>query len=161
MPLWVPPFRLPGSARPGTARGPGRQRQGQQRAGGLVGVASMPAQWQEIGPVRCRGSAKLDASGNGQIYFTVYSANHRWLIYEVVVNVVTVLSPQVFPQVTLHIGGQAQAGLSEGASWNGNQETFQGQILMDACDDLTVDFAGGALNQVCTAIIEGTNYLWR
>lgn len=128
--------------------------------GGVGGRVSQGADWQEIGPVRRRGSVTLDASGNGQIYFYVYSANHRWVIYEVVVNA-PLTAPQIFPQVTLHIGGVASQGLSEGASWAGGQETFQGQIEMTAGDDLTVDFTGGSSGVVMSAVIEGTNYLWR
>lgn len=181
MPLWVPPiprYRPPGAGAGGRTPGgtgggtggptpPGKPPRPGQPGGGGGGAAGElpwwqrdpPANWIEIGPVRRRKSVKLDASGNGSVQFEVFSANHRWLIYEVVVNV-SGASPGTFPQVTLHVGSNS-AGLSEGASWTGNQETFQGQIEMNAADDLSVDFTGGTPSQVATAIIEGVNYLWR
>lgn len=135
-------------------------RSGTARGGRVVGYAAMPAEWQEIGPVKRRASVKLDANGAGSVSFSVFSANHRWLIYEVVCKAAGNM-PGIFPQVTLHIGGQAQDGLSEGGSWTGGQETFQGQVVMDACDDLSADFASGTAGTVVTVIINGVNYLWR
>jgi hypothetical protein len=171
MPLWVPPIprwrpASPGQGPgPGQGQGPGKKKPGQGQAGGFTGVlpwweSGPSADWREIGPVRRRASVTLAADGTGSIPFSVYSANHKWIIWEVVVNAGGA-TPAIYPQVTLHVGGQAQAGLSEGASWLGNQETFQGRIEMTAADDLSVDFAGGVAGTVMTAIIEGTNYLWR
>ena len=118
------------------------------------------ADWREIGPVRRRASVVLDANGNGSVSFDVYSANHKWELDSVVVNVSGAL-PTTFPQAVIYLGGQPAAGLSEGGTWLGGQETFQGQIIMTAADTLTIQFTAGTPGSTATAIIEGTNYLWR
>lgn len=118
------------------------------------------ADWREVGPVRRRASVTLDGSGNGAVTFDVWSANHKWILDTVVVNV-TGATPILFPQCTLSVGGQNQSGLSEGATWAGNQETFRGSIEMGNADTLLVTFTGGSPGAVATAIVEGTNYLWR
>ncbi len=115
--------------------------------------------WIESGLVHRSGRVVLDGSGNGTITFDVQHANQRWLLESVVVSQ-SGASPGVFPQVTLNVGGSNQ-GNSQGASWFGNQETFQGSIDMTAGDTLTVQFATGTAGATCSAVIDGKNYLWR
>ena len=119
----------------------------------------MPS-WREIGPVRRRASVVLDANGNGSVSFDVYSANHRWVLDSVVVSM-SGAQPTTFPQAVIYNGGQVAAGLSEGGTWLGGQQTFQGNIEMTAADTLMVQFSSGTPGATATAIIEGTNYLWR
>ena len=118
------------------------------------------ADWLKIGPVRRGGRVTLDASGNGSIIFEVFSANHKWDIETVVIKAAGAL-PQIFPQVTLYNGINQTDGRSAGASWLGGQVTFRGHMEMNNADALTVGFASGKAGTVVTAVIEGTNYLWR
>jgi len=113
-----------------------------------------------IGPVRRRGSVTLDASGNGEVDFDVWSAWNEWEIHEVVVNTNQGRTNPPYPQATVYVGGVAQ-GHSEGGTWDGNQDTFVGKVTMTACDTLSVQFTGGLPGSIATAILEGTNYLWR
>lgn len=118
------------------------------------------ADWQRIGTVRRRGSVTLDSNGNGTITFGVtYSANHKWVISDVILSTNQSQTTAPYPTVTAYLGGQ-QAGVSEGATWTGNQDTMRGPIEMTAADDLTVAFTGGVAGSVGTAIIEGDSYLW-
>jgi len=125
----------------------------------MTGNAVVP-DWHEIGPVRRGQTCKLDASGNGSIVFSVFSANHKFDLETVVVKA-SGATPALFPQVTLYNGINMQDARSSGASWLGGQVTFRGHIEMNNADDLTVGFAHGAAGTVLTAVIEGTNYLWR
>jgi hypothetical protein len=114
----------------------------------------------ETGLVHRRASVVLDANGNGSVSFDVSSANHKWILDTIVVNVSGAL-PATFPQAVIYVGGQPQAGLSQGGTWLGGQQTFQGSITMGAADTLTVQFTGGAPGATATAILDGTGYLWR
>jgi hypothetical protein len=116
--------------------------------------------WRYIGPVRRGQTCKLDASGNGSIIFSVFSANHKFELDSVVVKAAGA-TPVLYPQVTLYNGINMQDGRSQGASWLGGQVTFRGHIEMNNADDLTVGFASGTTGTVMTAVIEGSNYLWR
>lgn len=116
--------------------------------------------WRKVGPVRRGSKTTLDASGNGSIVFSVYSANSKFEIESVVVKAAGA-NPALFPQVTLYSGLNQQDARSEGASWLGGQVTFLGKMIMDNGDDLTVGFARGTAATVLTAVIEGINYLWR
>lgn len=118
------------------------------------------ADWQPIGSVRRRASVKLDGSGNGTVTFGVtYSANHKWVIGDIIVATDQGQATAPYPTATAYLGGQ-QVGVSEGATWTGNQDTMRGQIEMGTADDLTVAFTGGMAGSVATAIIEGDSYLW-
>lgn len=113
-----------------------------------------------VGRVRKSGQVTLDAKGDGEIMFAVPSANHRWILESVVVNV-SGAAPGLFPQVVLYVGGVQSAGLSEGATWTGNQQTFTGRIDMDSGIDLMVAFVTGPAGSMATAIVEGEAELWQ
>lgn len=119
----------------------------------------MPS-WREVGPLHRTGQTVLDGSGAGQISFDVYSANHKWEIESVVVGIA---GAQVgaYPQVVLYVGGQPSPGLSQGGTFLGGQETFQGFMTLTDADTLIVQFTTGTPGTRATAIIDGTNYLWR
>ena len=125
----------------------------------MTGSGAVP-DWQKIGPVRRGQAVKLDAGGSGSIVFSVFSANHKFELDTVVVKA-SGATPTLFPQVTLYNGINMQDARSSGASWLGGQVTFRGHIEMNNADDLTVGFAQGKAGTVLTAVIEGTNYLWR
>lgn len=118
------------------------------------------AEWQRIGTVRRRASVTLDGSGNGSVNFAVtWSSNHKWVIADVLVATSQSQTTPPYPTATAYLGGQ-QVGVSEGATWTGNQDVMRGPVEMTA-DDLTVSFTGGLAGSVATAVIEGESFLWR
>lgn len=117
------------------------------------------ADWAYQGEVRRRKAVTLDGSGNGTITFGVdWSSNHKWVINSLIVATSQLPTTAPYPTATAYLGGQ-QVGVSEGATWTGNQDVFQGIATM-TCDDLNVVFTGGVPGSVATAIIEGDSYLW-
>lgn len=118
------------------------------------------ADWTPTGKVRRRASVTLDGSGNGTVTFGVtWSSNHKWVISDVLVATNQAPTTAPYPTATAYLGGQ-QVGVSEGATWTGNQDVMRGSIEMTA-DDLTVAFTGGLAGSVATAVLEGDSYLWR
>jgi hypothetical protein len=117
-------------------------------------------EWKNMGPVQRSGSVTLNASGAGTIVFEVFTANSKFEIDTVVVKAAGA-APQLFPQVTLYNGLNQVDAKSAGGSWFGGQVTFRGHMKMDNADDLTVGFASGTSGTKLTAVIEGTNFLWR
>lgn len=116
--------------------------------------------WTRIGSVRRRGSVTLDGSGNGTVSFDVtYSSNHKWIITDVIVATSQSSTQSPYPTATAYYGGQ-QVGVSEGATWTGNQDIMRGTIEMTA-ETLAVAFTGGVAGSVATAVIEGDSWLWR
>jgi hypothetical protein len=116
--------------------------------------------WVKIGPVTRGQRVKLDASGAGTIVFDVFSANSKFELDTVVVRAAGA-QPALFPTVILYNGINQADSKSAGGSWVGGQVTFRGKILMDNADSLTVAFTQGVAGTVMTAVIDGTNYLWR
>lgn len=123
--------------------------------------------WHEIGPVRRSAQCTLDGSGNGSVTFDVFTSWSRWVITSVVVKMAGA-NPQVFPQVNTYIGppgGTAAAfqsdGLGEGGTWLGGQDTLHGHAVLEATESLSVVFTKGTAGAKATAVIAGTNYLWR
>lgn len=118
------------------------------------------ADWVRQGSVRRRASVVLDGNGNGTLTFGVdYSSNHRWVISDIIVATSQSSTSPPYPTVTAYLGGQ-QVGVSEGATWTGNQDVLRGQIEM-TLDELSVAFTGGLAGTTATAIIEGDSFLWR
>lgn len=110
--------------------------------------------------MRRRRAVVLDGSGSGSVNFDVPSANHKWTITDVLSATDQAQAAPPYPTVTIYLGGQ-QVGVSEGASWTGNQDIFRGKIDMEPGLDLTVAFTGGVAGSSGTVIIEGEGYLWR
>lgn len=130
--------------------------------GGKVKAAAYAAQYSEgftdVGPYRRRLSVKLDASGNGQVQFDVRSSNQQYRIDTVVVSTNQASTSSPYPTATLY-ENNVQAGMSNGASWTGNQDTFGGEFIIDAGTDLIVAFTGGITGSIATAVITGRNEL--
>lgn len=123
-------------------------------------TTAVASSWVPIGSVRRRGAVTLDGSGNGTVSFDVtYSSNHKWVINEIVVATNQSQTTPPYPTATAYYGGQ-QVGVSEGATWTGNQDTLRGNIEMTA-ETLSVAFTGGLAGSVATAVIEGDSFLWR
>lgn len=118
------------------------------------------ADWIRQGIVRRRKAVTLDGSGNGSVTFGVdWSSNHKWVISDIVVATNQPQTTAPYPTATAYLGGQ-QVGVSEGATWTGNQDVMRGEVEM-TCDDLTVAFTGGLAGSVATAVLEGDSWLMR
>ena len=114
--------------------------------------------WVRQGTVRRRKSVTLDGSGNGSVTFGVdWSSNHKWVISDIIVATNQASTQTPYPTATAYLGGQ-QVGVSEGATWTGNQDVMRGQVSMTA-EDLTVAFTGGVVGSGATAVLEGDSYL--
>jgi hypothetical protein len=116
--------------------------------------------WHKIGPRRKRASVTLDGSGNGSVSFDADSANHKWVISSVILSTSQAQTTAPYPTATTYLTGQ-QIGVSEGASWIGNQDVMEGTVELGPCESFTVAFTGGVAGSVATAIAEGDSYLWR
>lgn len=118
------------------------------------------ADWARQGSVRRRKAVVLDGGGNGSVSFGVdYSSNHKWVIDDIVVATSQSSTSPPYPTATVYLGGQ-QVGVSEGATWTGNQDVLRGSTEM-TLDDLTVAFTGGLAGSTATVVIEGDSFLWR
>lgn len=114
----------------------------------------------------------LDANGNGVITFDPDSANQRWEITSVVVSTNQPATSTTVPVVTLGINTTQLSTMSasnqRGATFNGNQETFSGSILLGPCDFLSVIFgppngvSGTPLaGVIASAVVSGSKYTRR
>ena len=118
------------------------------------------ADWNRQGLVRRRASVVLDSNGNGSVTFGVdYSTNHKWVIDDILVATSQSSTSPPYPTATVYLGGQ-QAGVSEGATWTGNQDVLRGAMTM-TLEELTVAFTGGLAGSTATVAIEGESFLWR
>lgn len=96
------------------------------------------------GQLKKSGQVTLDANGNGVLYFTPDSARQRWEVSSVVVTTNQPSNASVVPQAQVALNTADLSTMSEGngrgASWSGNQDTFQGNIDVGPCDYLTILF---------------------
>lgn len=96
------------------------------------------------GQLKKSGQVTLDANGNGVLYFTPDSARQRWEVTSVVVTTNQAANATVVPQAQLAINtadlGTMSQGNNRGATWSGNQDTFQGLVEVGPCDYLTILF---------------------
>lgn len=127
------------------------------------------------GQLKKTGQVTLDANGNGVLYFTPDSARQRWEVSSVVVNTGQASNANVVPQATVALNTNDLATMSQGnargASWSGNQDTFQGLIDVGPCDNLSILFnppPGSTAAQiaqlvgvVASAIVLGSKYTRR
>lgn len=118
------------------------------------------------------GQVKLDANGHGVLTFDPDHANQRWEVDFVVVGTNQPATATTVPVATLAMNTVSfdtlSAGNNQGATWNGNQETFSGRWDVGPCDFLTVLFsppagaAGAPLAGVIGyAVVTGTKYTRR
>lgn len=129
--------------------------------------------WTEIPALlKKSGQVTLDANGNGVINFDPDHANQRWEITKIVISTNQASTATLVPQVTLGINTNdlttLSAGNQRGQTWNGNQDTFTGQIDLGPCDFLSIIFAspagqaGGALSGViASAVVTGMKFTRR
>lgn len=122
--------------------------------------------------LKASGQVKLDATGHGVIQFYPDHANQRWEVDTVVVSTNQAATATTVPVASLALNTVSSATMSpgnaQGSTWNGNQETFTGQVLVGECDFLAVLFsppagnAGTALSGViASAVLSGTKYTRR
>ncbi len=118
------------------------------------------------------GQVTLNASGLGVLTFDPDHANQRWEVDFVVVSTNQAATATTVPVVTLAMNttafGTLSAGNQQGATWNGNQETFSGRWDVGPCDFLSVLFSppagasGTPLSGVIgSAVVTGTKYTRR
>ena len=124
------------------------------------------------GILRKTGQVKLDANGNGVLTFDPDNARQRWEVTSVVVTTDQAATATTIPVVTLAINTTAlstmSAGNQHGATWSGNQDTFQGNLPVGPCDYLSILFspAPGASGTplagvIAAAVVGGTKYTRR
>ena len=116
--------------------------------------------WRSVGQRRQRQAVTLDATGSGTVEFDVHSSNHKWNIDSVILATNQAQTTAPYPTATTYLTGQ-QVGVSEGASWLGNQDTMSGNAEITSADTFTVAFTGGVTGSVATAIVEGEYFIWR
>ena len=117
------------------------------------------------------GQVTLDSTGNGVLIFDPDSARQRWEITSIVVTTNQASTASVVPIVTTALNSTAFSTMSpgnqRGATWSGNQDTWEGKIDVGPCDFFSVIFSpptgqGASLSGViCTAVITGTKYTRR
>lgn len=136
----------------------------------------MPARDGELeGLLKKSGQVTLNASGQGVLTFDPDNANQRWEVESVVVSTNQAATATVVPTATVAVNtqtfGTLSAGNQRGASWAGNQDTFQGTIHVGPADYLTLMFsppAGATAGQIATlvgviasAVVTGSKYTRR
>lgn len=118
------------------------------------------------------GQVKFDATGHGVLIFDPDHANQRWEVDFVVVGTNQSATATTVPVVTLAMNttafGTLSAGNNQGATWNGNQETFSGRWDVGPCDFLSVLFSPPAGNPgtalagvIGYAVVTGSKYTRR
>lgn len=117
------------------------------------------------------GQVTLDSTGNGVLIFDPDSARQRWEITHIVVATNQSSTATVVPIVTTALNTTGLSTMSpgnqRGATWDGNQDTWEGLIDVGPCDFFTMLFSpptgqGASLaGVICSAIITGTKYTRR
>lgn len=121
---------------------------------------SPPTNWTETQQqIKRSGQVTLDAKGNGVLYFTPTHARMRWLVTSVQVSTNQAANATVVPVAQLALNtndiGSMSAGNNYGASWSGNQDTFQGEWDIGPCDYISVLFTpppGSTPTQIATLV---------
>lgn len=135
-----------------------------------------PDHWTEVqSQLKQSGQVTLDANGNGVLYFTPDSARQRWEVTSVVVTTNQPANATVVPQAQLAINTADLSTMSQGngrgASWSGNQDTFQGLVEVGPVDYLTILFnappgaTGGQIAQLAgvmaSVVVTGSKFTRR
>lgn len=134
---------------------------------------SPPGHWVEVmSQLKKSGQVTLDALGNGVLTFDPDNARQRWVVESVVVATNQAANATVVPQAIVAVNTVTVATLSfgnqRGASWSGNQDTFQGSVDVSPADYVTVMFtcpAGQDFTQlvgvVASVVLTGSKYTRR
>ena len=129
-----------------------------------------PSHWTEVQSIlKKSGNVTLNSSGEGTIYFTPDSARQRWVVSSIVVKTSQDFNAGTVPTVTIALNANDVTTMSDGNNlgntWSGNQDTYQGEVDLGPCDNLSILFApptgqdGTSLDGVnCTAVVTGVKY---
>jgi hypothetical protein len=132
-----------------------------------------PGHWDEIQSQLFKsGQVTLNSVGKGYISFDPENARQRWEVTQVVVTTNQSSTATIVPVATVGKNvtdvSTASPGLLGSATWSGNQDTWQGEMLISSGDYLAVLFAppagqsGASLaGVVCTAQVTGVKYTRR
>lgn len=118
------------------------------------------------------GQVKLDANGNGTLYFTPDNARQRWVVTAIIVKTNQAATVTVTPVATVALNSNdintMSDGNGRGASWSGNQDTFSGNIDVGPCDNLSVIFspppgqsAATLVGVIASAVVTGVKFTRR
>lgn len=129
-----------------------------------------PDHWSETqAQLKKSGTVKLNAAGQGTIYFTPDTARQRWVISSIQVKTNQAFNAGTVPTVTLALNSNDITTMSDGnnlgQTWSGNQDTYTGEADVGPCDNFSVIFSppsgmpGTSLQGViCSAVITGVKY---
>jgi hypothetical protein len=129
-----------------------------------------PAHWVETqAQLKKSGSVTLNASGQGAIYFDPDSARQRWVVTTVIVKTNQAFNAGTVPTVNLALNSNDVTTMSDGnargATWSGNQDTWNGEIDVSSGDYLSVIISPPAgqsgtslAGVICNAVITGVKY---
>lgn len=132
-----------------------------------------PAHWDETqAQLKKSGTVTLDANGLGAITFEPSSARERWLVTSVVTSTNQAATATTVPTATIALNSTSFSTMSQGnqrgSTWSGNQDQWDGEAEVSACDFLSVLYSppqgksGAPLSGViATAIITGVKYIRR
>jgi hypothetical protein len=123
--------------------------------------APAPGVTEWSGELRKSGQVTLDASGNGTITVASDNAWQRWVVESVWVSTNQAQTATPVPTAELFVGPASSRANSRGVSWSGNQDTFEGRILVGRVDEFHIVFAGGIPGTVASAVIGGTKHTRR
>lgn len=118
-----------------------------------------PAPIEITSELKKSGQVTLDATGNGVLQFDPDNAQQRWEVTSVVVATNQASTATVVPVATLALNTTSlktmSAGNQRGASWSGNNDTFQGMTKVSPADSLSVLFSPppGASGTVLSGVI--------
>lgn len=132
-----------------------------------------PDHWTEQqGQLKTSGQVTLNSQGKGYISFSPTNARQRWVVEQVVTTTNQVALSTTVPVATIALNSTDISTMSPGnqrsATWNGNQDTWQGSEDVGPCDFISVLYSPppgstpSALSGViCTAVVTGQKYTRR
>lgn len=124
----------------------------------------MPARAGELEALlKKNGSVKLDANGNGTLYFDPDNANQRWEISGTVISTDQGLTTP-YPLATGYVGPETSTGNAVWASASGNQDVIGQQgdpLYLDAALTYAIVWTGGVAGSHAFAQVSGHKYTRR
>lgn len=107
------------------------------------------------------GSVTLNAAGAGSVMLMPDNAHQRWEITSVVVSTNQAATATPVPVAEIFVNGTQSRMNSRGATWSGNQDSFDGLVRVGPCDYLTIQFTAGISGVIASVVIVGTYYTRR
>lgn len=129
-----------------------------------------PQHWTESeAQLKKSGNVTLNSAGQGTIYFDPDSARQRWVVNTIVVTTNQAFNAGTVPTVDVALNSNDITTMSDGnrrgATWSGNQDTYEGHIDVGSGDFLSIIFgppagqSGTSLaGVICTAVVTGVKY---